>query len=163
MKHFYNGSLAELFYLKQETGTSRLVTLEDLAAQIEETSSLSKGDVVHTASILMTEIRKVLVRGDRVKISDLGTFFMTLSCRGAEKEADLSVRNVERVNIRFRPDKALKLVNGALSPTRSSNNVSFSIKSKDEASGGGGAGTPAIPASPVAPGDAGDGYVDTDA
>jgi predicted histone-like DNA-binding protein len=138
MKHFYNGSSAELFYLKQEAGTSRLVTLENLSAQIQETSSLSKGDVVHTMSILMTEIRKVLVRGDRVKIPELGTFYMTLSCRGVEKEGDLSVRNVEQVNIRFLPAKALKLVNGALSPTRSDNNVSFFIKGAAAVSSGSG-------------------------
>jgi predicted histone-like DNA-binding protein len=133
MKHFYNGSLVRLYYLRQEAGTSRLLALDDLAAEIEETSSLSKGDVVHVAGILMTEVRKALVRGDRVKIPDLGTFYLTLSGKGVEREEELSVRNIRKVNVRFLPDKALKLVNSALSPTRSTNNVSFAIKSGAEA------------------------------
>ena len=140
MKHYYNGTLSELFYLKQEARSSRSWTLDDLAAEIEETSSLSKGDVAHATSILMTEIRKVLVRGDRVKISGLGTFYMTLSCEGVEREEELNVRNVRKVNIRFRPDKALKLVNNALAVTRSVNNVSFAIVG-DSGDGSAGAGT----------------------
>jgi predicted histone-like DNA-binding protein len=131
MKHFYNGTLVRLFYLRQSAGSSRVWTLSKLAAQIEETSSLSKGDVVHTVGILTTEIRKVLVCGDRVKIPELGTFFMTLSCKGAETKEELSVRNIEKVNIRFLPDKSLKLVNSALSSTRSDNNVSFAVKGSE--------------------------------
>jgi predicted histone-like DNA-binding protein len=164
LKHFYNGSLSELHYLRQEAGTSRMLMLEDLADQIEETSSLSKGDVTHTMGILMTEIRKALVRGDRVKIPELGIFYMTISCKGVEKEEDLSVRNISKVNIRFLPDKALKLVNSVLSPTRSDNNVSFAIKgAAGGSSASGGAATPATPVTPAVPGDTGDGYVDTDA
>jgi predicted histone-like DNA-binding protein len=173
MKHFYNGSLTEYYHLRQEAGTSRVLMLEELADQIQETSSLSKGDVTHTMDILMTEIRKVLVRGDRVKIPGLGIFYMTLSCEGVEKEEELSVRNITKVNIRFLPDKALKLMNSALSPTRSDNNVSFSIKGAagdSSASGGGGNSTtpatpeaPDTPTTPAAPGDAGDSYVDPEA
>jgi len=127
-KHFFNGSNAELIYLSPESGSSRMWTLEMLAAEIEETSSLSKGDVVHTTGILMTELRKVLIKGDRVKIPDLGIFYMTISCKGVATKEELNVRNIEAVNIRFRPDKALKLVNNALAPTRSDNNVAFAIK-----------------------------------
>ncbi|NDV84987.1 HU family DNA-binding protein, partial [Bacteroides sp. 51] len=67
-----------------EAGSSRLSTQNDVAAEVEEASTLTKGDVVHVLSIFMSEMRKVLVRGDRVKIDGLGTFFMTLSCNGVE-------------------------------------------------------------------------------
>ena len=135
VKHYYNGSLSEWFYLRQKPRSSRSWTLDDLAAEIEEASSLSSGDVVHVAGILMKEIRKVLVHGDRVKIPELGTFYMTLSCEGVEREEELNVRNVRKVRIRFLPDKALKLVNSALAPTRSVNNVSFSIEGDSEDGG----------------------------
>lgn len=128
MKHSYSSSIAAMYYLKQEAGTSRLYTGRDLANNIQEISALSASDVTHTTDILMTELRKVLVRGDRVKIDGLGTFYMTLSCEGTENEDDLTVRHIKRVNIRFLPDKALKLVNNSLATTRSDNNVSFSIK-----------------------------------
>lgn len=152
MKHFYNGSETSLYYLRQEAGSSQVVTQDDVAGEIQETSSLSKGDVVHVMSIFMSELRKVLVRGDRVKIAGLGTFFMTLSSKGVEKEELCDVRNVS-INIRFRPDKALKLVNNAVAPTRSDNNVSFAIK-----------GAAAATATPTPGGEGGDGgFVDPDA
>ena len=130
MKHFYNGSEKELYYLKQEAGTSKVYTQDDVAAEVEEASTLTKGDVIHTMGIFMSELRKILVRGDRVKIAGFGTYFMTLSCIGVEAKEKIDVRNIKGVNIRFRPDKALKLVNNVLAPTRSDNNVSFEIKSK---------------------------------
>jgi len=128
MKHFYNGSNAELYYLKQEAGSSRLATQDDVAAEVEEASTLTKGDVTHVLGIFMSEMRKVLIRGDRVKIDGLGTFFLTLSCSGVDAEDKCNVRQIKGINIRFRPDKLLKLVNNALAPTRSDNNVSFYIK-----------------------------------
>lgn len=134
MKHFYKGSDAELFYLKQAAGTSEVYTQDDIAAEVEEASSLTKGDVIHTMGIFMSELRKVLVRGDRVKIAGFGTFFMTLSCEGVATEDKCDVRNIKRINIRFRPDKALKLVNNTLATTRSDNNVSFYIKGAAAAS-----------------------------
>ncbi len=136
MKHSYLGEIAERFYLKQEAGTSRLYTGRDLANNIQEISALSASDVTHTTDILMTELRKVLVRGDRVKIDGLGTFYMTLSCEGTESEDELTVRHIKRVNIRFLPDKALKLVNNSLATTRSDNNVSFAIKGDAAANSG---------------------------
>lgn len=128
MKHSFGSASGEKYYLKQEAGTSRLYTGKELANNIQEISALSASDVTHTTDILMTELRKVLVRGDRVKIDGLGTFYMTISCVGVDNEDDLNVRNIKRVNIRFLPDKALKLVNNALASTRSDNNISFSIK-----------------------------------
>jgi predicted histone-like DNA-binding protein len=157
VKHFYNGTLAKLLYLKQKAKSSRLWTLEKLAAEIEETSSLSKGDVVHVTSILTTEMRKVLINGDRVKIPGLGIFFMTLSCKGVETKEELNVRNIEKVNIRFRPDKSLKLVNAALAPTRSVNNVSFSIEGIED-------GTETTPVEEETPSEPGGGiYIDPNA
>lgn len=128
MKHYYNGSEAELFYLRQEPGSSRLATQDTVAAEVEEASTLTKGDVLHVLGIFMTEMRKVLVRGDRVKIDGLGTFFMTLSCDGVPTEEECKVRNIKGIHIRFLPDKSLKLANNALATTRSDNNVSFYIK-----------------------------------
>lgn len=158
MKHFYNGSNAELYYLKQEAGSSRLFSQDDVASEVEEASTLTKGDVTHVMGIFMSELRKILVRGDRVKIDGLGTFFMTLSCKGVPTKEECSVRNVEGINIRFRPDRVLKLVNNALAPTRSDNNVSFFIREPQEATAGTGG---------TEPGDGGGnddgGYVDPDA
>lgn len=133
-----NPEVEELLYcLRRKGGISRLLTEIDIAKEVEEATSLTKSDLVHVFGIFFSELRKILVRGDRVKITDIGTFYMTISSDSAEKEEDLNIRSIKKVNIRFLPDKALKLVNNAVAPTRSDNNVVFAVIDKDEASSGG--------------------------
>jgi len=123
-----NPDVEELLYcLRRKGGAARLLTEVDVAKEVEEATSLTKSDLVHVFGIFFSELRKILVRGDRVKITDIGTFHMTISSDSAESPDDLSVRSINKVNIRFLPDKALKLVNNAVAPTRSDNNVSFAI------------------------------------
>jgi predicted histone-like DNA-binding protein len=131
---FYNGSETKLYCLRRLAGSQDLFTEADVAKEVEEASSLSKGDVTHVLGIFMSELRKILVRGDRVKISGLGTFYMTVTSESKANPEELSTRDIKRVNIRFLPDKALKLVNNSLASTRSDNNVPFTIKGKEEAS-----------------------------
>ena len=135
----YNGSSVELCCLKRVADSQDLYSEADLAKEVEESTSLTAGDFEHALGVFMKEMRKVLVRGNRVKIRNLGTFYMTVSSDSHESEEDLSVRDIKRVNIRFLPDKALKLVNNAVATTRSDNNVSFAIKGAalaDDGSGG---------------------------
>jgi predicted histone-like DNA-binding protein len=173
---FYNGSKKRSYCLRRVAGSQEVYTEEDVAREVEEASSLSKGDLTHALGIFMSEMRKILVRGNRVKISNLGTFYMTITSDSRENPEELNVRDIGRVNIRFLPDKALKLVNNAVSPTRSDNNVSFSIKGRDEASDTSttpatpatpttpdGGGDPTTPTTPATPGDSGDSYVDPEA
>lgn len=135
----------ELYYLKQDPGSAKTCSIEDIAKEIEEISSLSMGDVVHTMNIFMSQLRKVLVRGDKVRVADLGTFYMTFGCVGAAEEKDCTVRGINRVSVRFRVSRDLRLVNNAIATSRSDNNVTFALKeekpcvhSGGEADGGGG-------------------------
>jgi len=135
IKHCYkrfnvsNPEVEELLYcLRRKGGVARLLTEVDIAKEVEEATSLTKSDLKHVFGIFFSELRKVLVRGDRVKITDIGTFHMTISSDSAENPDALSVRSINKVNIRFLPDKALKLINNALAPTRSDNNVSFAVE-----------------------------------
>ena len=132
LKHHYNGVLTELIYLRQKAGTSRIYTEEDLSKEIQEATSLAMTDVTHVMGAFVSELRKVLVRGNRVRIAGLGTFYITLRSKGVETEEDCTVRQIQGVNVRFLPNRGLKLVNNALAPTRSDNNVSFAIVGKPE-------------------------------
>ena len=67
-----------------------------------------------------------------MKIDGLGTFHITLSSEGAEKEKDCTVRSIRRVNVRFVADKALRLVNTSHTTTRGENNVDFVLAGKGE-------------------------------
>ena len=70
-----------------------------------------------------------------MKVDGLGTFHITLSSEGAEKEKDCTVRSIRKVNVRFVADKALQLVNTSHATTRGENNVDFILATKGDGEG----------------------------
>ncbi len=115
----------KLYYLRQKPKTCGKVDIDVLAASIQKNCAMTKGDVKHVIEALVEEIQTNLANGDKVKLNQLGTLHMTFRCPGVEKSEDCTVRNISKVNIRFVPDKELKLVNGSTAATRSPANVSF--------------------------------------
>ena len=122
-----------LYYVRQKSGTVRVMDVNKLADAIEANSSLTAGDVKHSIEAFVEQLRLSLTQGDKVKIDGLGTFHITLSSEGTEKENDCTVRSIRRVNVRFVADKALRLVNTSHTSTRSENNVDFVLAGKGEA------------------------------
>ena len=130
-----------IYLLKQEPGTSKVYDLATLAANIESLGALSAEDVTHVLQSFVREIKTVLKRGDRVKVNGLGTFFISLTCPGVEVEKECTVKSIKRVNLRFKVDNTLRLVNDSTATTRSApNNVLFAVKNETAADGGGGSG-----------------------
>lgn len=131
----------KLYYLRQKPKTCGKVDIDVLAASIQKNCAMTKGDVKHVIEALVEEIQANLANGDKVKLNQLGTLHMTFRCPGVEKSEDCTVRNISKVNIRFVPDKELKLVNGSTAATRSPANVAFSLdKPADGSSSGGNSG-----------------------
>ena len=114
-----------LYYIRQKAGTAKIMDIDALAEDIQTNCALTTGDVKHTIEALVEQLRKVLTQGNKVKIEGLGTFHMTLTCLPGETEKECTVKNIKRVNVRFIPDKAMKLVNASRSMTRSPNNVTL--------------------------------------
>ncbi|MFR4302898.1 MAG: HU family DNA-binding protein [Bacteroides thetaiotaomicron] len=125
-----------LYYVRQKSGTVRVMDVEKLADAIEANSSLTAGDVKHAIEAFVEQLRLSLTQGDKVKIDGLGTFHITLCSEGTEKEKDCTVRNIRKVNVRFVADKALHLMNASHTSTRSENNVEFVLASKSDTEGG---------------------------
>lgn len=119
----------ELNYLKRVPGYMRVYTIDDVATETEALGAMSAEDVSHVMKSFVRSLRKILVKGDKVKIDGLGTFYTTFNCKGTEEEKDCSVRNIHKVNIRFAVDNTLRLVNDSIATTRGGvNNVEFYIK-----------------------------------
>ncbi len=118
----------QLYYLRPAPGYSRTLTLEQLAADIEQIGSMSTDDIVHVASAIGKRLKNAIVQGDKVKIAGLGTFFLSFNSEGTEEMKDCTVRNIYKVNIRFKPEKGMRLINDTGAATRSPNNVSFYIR-----------------------------------
>lgn len=137
-KKIGDASSPTIYLLKQEPGTSKVYDLATLAANIESLGALSAEDVTHVLQSFVREIKTVLKRGDRVKVNGLGTFFISLTCPGVEVEKECTVKSIKRVNLRFKVDNTLRLVNDSTATTRSApNNVMFSVKNETASEGGG--------------------------
>lgn len=100
-----------VYVLKPKPGESKLYSIESLAREIESIGSLSVEDVEHVMQSFVRSMKKVLVAGNKVKVDGLGIFYTTLTCPGVELEKDCTVRNITRVNLRFKVDNALRLAN----------------------------------------------------
>ena len=130
-----------LYYLRQKPKTCGTVDIDVLATNIQKNCAMTKGDVKHVIEALVEEIQMNLANGDKVKLNQLGTLHMTFRCPGVEASDKCTVRNISKVNIRFVPDKGLRLVNGSTAETRSSANVGFVLdKPEDGGSSSGGNG-----------------------
>lgn len=126
-----------LFYLKQKKKDSKVVTTRAISDEIQNNSSLKRGEVLHVVEELLEQICKNLTSGNRVKLDGLGTFHMTFNCEGSEKEEDCTIKKISKVNVRFIPDKELKLVNGSNVTTRTPNAVEFVLEKKEKENGSG--------------------------
>ena len=124
-----------LYDVRQKPGTVRVMDINKLADAIEANSSLTAGDVKHAIEAFVEQLRLSLTQGDKVKVDGLGTFHITLSSEGAEKEKDCTVRSIRKVNVRFVADKALQLVNTSHATTRGENNVDFILTAKGDGEG----------------------------
>lgn len=136
-----NSTSPVLNYLKRVPGQTRVYTTDDVAAETEAIGALSAEDVSHVMQSFIRSLRKILVKGDKVKIDGLGTFYTTFNCDGTENEKDCTVKNIRRINVRFAVSNTLRLVNDSIASTRgATNNVEFYIKSDAVAASAGGTG-----------------------
>lgn len=135
-------SSPKLNYLKRKAKTSRLYDIHRLSQEIEEMGGMSAEDVEHVTKAIVRNLKRKLTDGDSVKLDGFGVFYTTFHCIGTEKQEDCTVKNIDKINIRFLPDSSLRLVNDAIATTRNApNNISFELykpKDADATDAGGG-------------------------
>lgn len=83
-------------------------TLKHLSRDIEDRSSLSRGDISNVLDNLVDQVPKYLLDGQTVSLGELGSLRLTLSSEGAEKAKDFNVNMIKNVKIVFTPGKMLK-------------------------------------------------------
>lgn len=122
------------YYLRQEAGSYKVITMEKIAQRMERVGSLTAQDALHTIQNFIIELRNELVEGNRVKVDGLGTFHITFSCDGSEEEKDCTVKKIKQVKVKFFVENSLRLVNESIATTRGAqNNVQFYIKGESAA------------------------------
>lgn len=117
-----------MYLLKPKAGESKIYSIDSLAQEIESIGSLSVEDVSHVMKSFVRAMKKVLVAGNKVKVDGLGIFYTTLTCPGVEQEKDCTVKNITRINLRFKVDNSLRLANDSTATTRGGdNNMMFEL------------------------------------
>lgn len=126
--------------LKRKAGDAKTYDINYLANEIETIGSLSVEDVEHVIKSLVRSMKTILCNGNRLKLDGFGTFYITFHCNATNDEKDCTIRNIDRVHVRFKVDNTLRLVNDALATTRgASNNLVFELekpKATDSSEGG---------------------------
>ncbi|MEQ8584068.1 MAG: HU family DNA-binding protein [Marinoscillum sp.] len=84
------------------------ITFAELAQLISKVSNLNYGSVVGTLATLVEVIELQLIHGRQVRLSDLGTLYLTLSSEGVDSKDGFSAANIKKAAIRFRPGQRLK-------------------------------------------------------
>ena len=85
------------------------VSHEQFVKNVAEYSRIYlRGNIMGMLSNCVERLTMHLAHGDRVTIDNLGTFSISLKCKGAPTEAAFSNKNIKEVNIVFTPCKSLK-------------------------------------------------------
>ena len=85
------------------------VSHEQFVKNVAEYSGIqSRGNIKGVLSDSIECLAMHLLHGDRVTIDELGTFSVSLKCKGAATVASFSNKNIQEVNIVFTPCKKLK-------------------------------------------------------
>ena len=75
-----------LYYVRQKSGTVRVMDVEKLADAIEANSSLTAGDVKHAIEAFVEQLRLSLTQGDKVKITVWVRFTSHCAARGQRRK-----------------------------------------------------------------------------
>ena len=79
-----------------------LIGLDELSAHISSHGSpFSKGAIMGLLTDTVGCIRENLLKGNKVQLGDMGAFFVTLSCEGADSAEDFSSSLIKGVNVRW--------------------------------------------------------------
>jgi predicted histone-like DNA-binding protein len=84
------------------------VTQQEVAVDIVNLSSLSRGDVGNVINSLIDTVPKYLLMGKSVNLGELGTFRVSFSSKGVDEAGDFTVDKISGVRIVFIPSVELK-------------------------------------------------------
>lgn len=97
-------------------------TLDSIAAEMKDKSSLSEGDIKSVLTNFVSCMRKELYNGHSVNIENFGVFGLSATTEGSEKKADCTASKIKSVRITFR---ASSNVRPNLAATRAEDKIDF--------------------------------------
>ena len=98
------------------------VTLDSIAYEMKEKSSLSYGDIKSVLTNFVETMRTALYNGHSVNIQEFGVFSLSARSAGADDIKDCSSKNIRSVKINFRASSSVK---PNLASTRAGDKIEF--------------------------------------
>ncbi len=127
-----------VYTLRRKSKDAKIFDLARIAQDIEALGGMSAEDVEHVGKAIVRQMRQTLTDGNSVRLDGFGIFHTTFRCRATEVAKECTVKNIERVNIRFKVANTLRLVNDAVATTKGApNNLVFELVSEDNGENGG--------------------------
>ncbi len=87
---------------------SDTVSTDELAQEIHQASTLTKGDIKAALSALSDVLIRKLCEGNRIHLEGVGYFQMTLDCTQTDNIQNAHAQRVRFKSVKFRADKNLK-------------------------------------------------------
>lgn len=84
------------------------ITTREVAEQLQEITSLGRGDVQSVLTHLGDVAARYLKEGHSVQLGELGTFTPFIKCKAVKAEEKFTASDVTRINVVFRPSKWLR-------------------------------------------------------
>ena len=148
-------------YYARSLNSGKTVTTEHLMDEVANASTVAPADVAAVLRALSDAMRGHLCDGDKVKLDNIGTFYLTAdaSGNGVATEEEVSSTQINRVNVRFAAQK--KRVGGGsktMVPALASGDIRWErANASDDGSGSTGSGstTPTNPGNGGGDGDEG--------
>ncbi len=87
--------------------SSGTVNIKEMIEDIREFTSLSEPDILSVISALRMEIQKAITQGKSIRWDNFGSFTITLSSEGCDKEEDVTAERIKKTVIHFRAGEDL--------------------------------------------------------
>ena len=125
-------------YYPQLITWGKPATLNTIAKQMKEKSSLTLGDIKSVLTNFVEVTRSELYNGHAVNIENFGVFSLSARTVGVEKKEDCTAKNIKAVKINFRPSTTIR---PDVTATRAGQKIDFydleALVNKDGSSSGG--------------------------
>ena len=122
-------------YYPQLIVWGKSATLESIAVQMKESSSLTLGDIQSVITNFVGAMRRELFNGRSVNIDNFGVFSLSATTEGSEKKDDCQSTKIRSVRINFRASSSIR---PQVAATRAEDRMDFvDLESQLKAAGAG--------------------------
>lgn len=85
-----------------------VIDMEYMVNAISNYSTVNPPDVLAVLESLFRLLPKELANGRGIRLGKLGSFSLTATATGREQEEEVSPKDIQKINLRFRPSPRLK-------------------------------------------------------